>query len=166
MWSGREQIKLTAKEFQLYKKTGKFPDRYRSKEEVKKGKILFNNVKGGWRTIGGKRYHFRSKMEMNYARILQWEKEQALIEDWEYEPKEFWFEKIKRGVRSYKPDFKVVMKGGAHEWRETKGFHHKRGQTALKRMKKYYPGEKVVLVEYATFTTLSKQLSKIIKGWE
>ena len=56
--------------------------------------------KAGWREIAGRRIYFRSRWEANYARYLQWLKDRGEIVDWEYEPETFWFEKIKRGVRS------------------------------------------------------------------
>ncbi len=62
----------------------------------------------GWREIGGKRHYFKSLWEANYARFLQWLKEQGKIENWQYEPDTFWFDKIKRGVNNYTPDFKIT----------------------------------------------------------
>lgn len=56
--------------------------------------------KQGWREVGGKRCYFRSKWEANYARYLQWMKDQGKIAEWEHEPETFWFEAIKRGTWS------------------------------------------------------------------
>jgi hypothetical protein len=35
----------------------------------------------------------------------------GVVVEWEYEPEEFWFLEVPRGVRSYKPDFRVTYKG-------------------------------------------------------
>src|SRR5690606_8292944 len=47
---------------------------------------------------------FRSSWEANYARYLNFLKSQGHIYKWEFEPDTFWFESIRRGVRSYLPD--------------------------------------------------------------
>ncbi len=49
--------------------------------------------------------YFRSRWERNWARYLNFLVQHGEITGWEYEPKTFWFHKIKRGTRSYKPDF-------------------------------------------------------------
>jgi hypothetical protein len=96
-------------------------------------------TKAGWREIGGKRNYYRSMWEANYARYLEYLKRHHLIMDWEYEPVTFWFESIKRGVRSYKPDFRVTDSDGAVVYHEVKGFMDTKSATKLKRMSKYYP---------------------------
>ena len=63
-------------------------------------------------------------------------KDQGEILKWEYEPETFWFEKIKRGVRTYTPDFKVTEKDGSIIFHEVKGYMDARSKTKLKRMKK------------------------------
>lgn len=74
---------------------------------------------------------FRSRTEANYARVLKYTKV-----NFEYEPKTFWFEGIKRGTRAYIPDFYLPDKD---EWHEFKGWLDPKSITKLKRMKKYYP---------------------------
>lgn len=68
------------------------------------------------------------------------------ISSWEYEPDTFWFEKIKRGVRSYTPDFKIVHKDGTVEYHEVKGWMDKKSQTKIKRMAIYHPEIKLVVL--------------------
>jgi hypothetical protein len=70
------------------------------------------NSKDGWREICGVRKYYRSLWEINYAHYLQWLKERGEIQPRWHKPKEFWFESIRRGVRSYKPDFEIVEKDG------------------------------------------------------
>ncbi len=101
---------------------------------------------GTWVELGGKKYYFRSAWEERFARWLQACEDRDWLLSWAYEPRTFWFLKIKRGVRSYKPDFRVKWKNGDLVWYEVKGFMDKRSATKLKRMAKYYPGTKVVVV--------------------
>jgi hypothetical protein len=115
-------------------------------------------------TIGGKRYYFKSKWERNYARYLQWKKEQGDITDWTYETKTFWFEGIKRGTTSYKPDFVVTTLSGI-EYHEVKGYMDAKSKTKLKRMAKYFPSERVVLIQKDWFK-LNFKFKLVIKDWE
>ena len=111
--------------------------------------------KQGWDIVGGKRYWFRSGFEVRWARYLEFLKEIGEIADWEYEPKDFWFEEIKRGTVSYKPDFRVnYMRQlsdpnaaiGEIIWHECKGHIQQKDVTKFRRMAKYYPDEKIILV--------------------
>ena len=122
--------------------------------------------KAAWREIAGRRIYFRSRWEANYARYLQFLKEHAQIQDWEHEPETFWFLEIKRGVRSYLPDFKVFNKDGTHYFVEVKGYYDAKSLTKIKRFKKYYPKEKLYLVDTKWFTTNNAKLSGLILGWE
>jgi hypothetical protein len=127
----------------------------------------------GWREIGGKRMYFRSKWEAQYARFLQWSKEQGHILDWEHEPKTFWFENIKRGVRSYLPDFRVwhlnantAPPSEDHHWVEVKGWLDPKSATKLKRMAKYYPDEKIFVIDKTWFAKNNHMMRNLIKDWE
>jgi hypothetical protein len=104
-----------------------------------------------WHVVGGRRIYFRSKWEYSYALYLHWQKEQKIILEWEYEPKTFWFENIKRGVRSYKPDFRVQRSPGSTIWIEVKGYLDPKSKTKLARFKKYYPNEQIEVVGKAWF---------------
>lgn len=95
--------------------------------------------KSQWVELSGKRFYARSSWEAQYAFYLEFLKRQNVIADWEHEPKIFWFEKIKRGVRSYLPDFEVHTKTGSVEFHEVKGWMCPRSKTTLSRMKKYHP---------------------------
>ncbi len=127
---------------------------YKKKYITKKGTSAF---KQGWYEIAGERKYFRSSWEYKYACYLQMLKNQGEIKHYEFEPHTFWFLKIMRGVRSYKPDFKVTYRdkefdvmGKATEfdrveWHEVKGWLDPKSKTKLKRMAKYYPNEVIVL---------------------
>jgi len=122
--------------------------------------------KAGWRQIGGKRKYYRSGWEANYARYLQWLKENKQIKEWEHEPKTFWFEKIKRGCRSYLPDFKVIENNGEIVLHEVKGWMDNRSKTKIKRMKKYYPNIKLIIIGKKTYKEIKNKISGMIKDWE
>ena len=123
--------------------------------------------KAGWREVGGKRFYARSAWEANYARILQLKKDGGEIYDWEHEPDVFWFEAIKRGVRSYKPDFKVWESADSDPYYvEVKGWMDAASKTKLKRMKKYHPGVRLELVDSKAYKRIAKTASKTVPGWE
>lgn len=75
----------------------------------------------------------------------------GIIKGWEHEPKCFWFNEIKRGTRSYLPDFKVSLHDGSHYWVEVKGYFDSKSLTKIKRFRKYYPQEKLVVVSKEWF---------------
>ena len=124
----------------------------------------FSHIKGGKRSDLENRY-FRSRWEANYARYLNFLKEQGEIIDWEYEPDTFFFEGIKRGTREYTPDFKITENDGSIVYHEVKGWLDKKSKTKLKRMKKYYPDIKVIVIGEDEYKAI-KKYSRLIKAWE
>jgi len=89
-------------------------------------------AKGGYRE--DLKQFFRSKMEANIARYYNYVKI-----NWFYEPREYKFEKIKRGTRYYKPDFYLATP--QRLFIEVKGYFRPIDKTKLRRFKKYYPEE-------------------------
>ena len=126
----------------------------------------YSRAKSGWIELGGKVLFARSRWEANYARYLQWLKSIGEIQEWEHEPKTFWFEKIKRGVRSYLPDFRVTINGGSIEWHEVKGWMDGRSKTKIKRMAKYYPKETLHVFGADWFKETGRKMALIVPGWE
>jgi hypothetical protein len=122
--------------------------------------------KAAWTEVGGVRFYARSRWEANYARYLQFLKEKAFITSWEHEPETFWFEAIKRGCRSYLPDFKVTLPDGAIEYHEVKGWMDARSVTKIKRMAKYHPKITLVVRDAKWYCANRPTLRAIIKGWE
>lgn len=122
--------------------------------------------KCGWREIGGQRKYYRSRWEANYARFLQWLKERGDIVKWEHEPETFWFEQIKRGCRSYLPDFRVTENNGNIVYHEVKGWMDDRSKTKIKRMAKYYPKTKLIIIDGPIYKDIKKKMSRLIDGWE
>jgi hypothetical protein len=123
-----------------------------------------NGTKSGKREDIG--IFVRSAWEANYARYLNWLKAQGEIQKWDYEKETFEFEGIKRGTRFYTPDFRVWNKDGAIEYHEIKGWMHPKGKTALKRMKKYHPHIKIVLIQQKEYRALARAVSQLVPNWE
>lgn len=115
-------------------------------KRIKNKGSLYSRANVGWYKIKGKEYYFRSGWEVVYARYLEWLKDNQKIAKWEYEPKCFWFEKIKRGVRSYTPDFKIYNWTGTEEYHEVKGHMDEKSKTKIKRMAKYYPEVTLIVI--------------------
>lgn len=114
--------------------------------------------------LGGK--YFRSSWEANFARYLNYLVKNGALHKWEYEPDTFWFEAIKRGTRSYLPDFKLWdAPESAPYYVEVKGWMDEKSKTKLSRMKKYYPEVKIVLFGAAEYKELSKS-KELFDGWE
>ena len=120
----------------------------------------------GWREIGGFKKYYRSKWEANYARYLEWLKEHGEIIKWSHEPKTFWFEGIKRGCMSYLPDFHVVEKNGSEAYHEVKGWMDDRSKTKIRRMAKYHPSVKLIVIDSKGYAAIKKVMQPLIKDWE
>lgn len=110
--------------------------------------------------------YFRSSWEANYARYLNWLIKQHQIKCWEYESVTFEFKSIKKGTRFFTPDFKVTLLNDKVEYHEVKGWNHPKGNTALKRMAKYYPDIPIVLIDAKVYKSLAKQIHQLIPNWE
>lgn len=130
------------------------------------GAVKHGSWKSAWREIGGQRKFYRSAWEANYARYLNWLQQRGDILDWKHEPETFWFDKIRRGVRSYLPDFRVWENDGTTKLHEVKGWMDARSHTTLKRMAKYHPHETIVLIRAKQYQDITKKLGRLIEGWE
>lgn len=122
--------------------------------------------KAGWRPIGGQRCYFRSRWEANYARYLQFLVDKKQIIKWEHEPETFWFEDIKRGCRSYLPDFRVTELSGLVIYHEVKGWMDDRSKTKINRMRIYHPNIKLIIIEKKTYMDIYRKLGNLLDGWE
>jgi hypothetical protein len=126
----------------------------------------------GARRVGGRYVHstqgraedlgttwFRSKSERNYARFLRF-----LGIPYAYEPTTFVFEKIRSGIRTYKPDFYLPSSG---EYHEVKLWLDKRSAIQLKRMRIHHPQVKVVVIGREFFQDIcAKHLCRAIAHYE
>lgn len=125
----------------------------------------FSNVTSGVRDDIGTMF-FKSAWEANYARYLMFLVKVGEIIKWAYEPTTFWFEKIRRGIRSYKPDFQVWPKTGPDYFVEVKGWMYRGSQTKLNRMKKFYPEARIVLVGPKEYRAIARTAAGLIPEWE
>jgi hypothetical protein len=126
--------------------------------------------RSGSRSVSGRRkdlgdIYFRSKWEANYARYLNLLKRSGEIKEWLFEPKRFDFP-IKRGTNSYLPDFFVHYKNNLSEYHEIKGILDSVSLTKIRRMNKYYPDIKIVIIGKEEYEKIEKEFSKKIKTWE
>ena len=119
-----------------------------------------------WRTIGCQRIFARSTYEANYARYLQYLQEMGHIISWQHEPKTFWFDGIRRGCVSYKPDFRVQRSKDHHDWVEVKGYMDAKSATKIKRFRKYFPDEKLLVIDGKWFTRNNSKMRLLIPEWE
>jgi hypothetical protein len=132
--------------------------------QFKAGRL--SRYKQEWKDIGERRIFVRSNWEYYYAIYLDTLVKQGQILDYEHEPKTFWFDKIKRGTTSYKPDFLVLHKNGEEEWIEVKGYMDAKSATKIKRMKIYFPSVKLRIVDATWFKANSKSLKILVAAYE
>lgn len=125
--------------------SGGYPNVQRGEYECSKGTI-----------------YFRSKWEANYALYLDFLIKQHQIKNWEYEKKTFVFESILYGTRRYTPDFEIKNNDDSLEYHEIKGYMDGRSKTKLKRMAKYFPKVKLVLIDGDYYKDLKKKLGKTL----
>lgn len=95
-----------------------------------------------------KGYTLKSDAEYSFALLLDALEKTGAVIEWRYEPNEFWFEGIRRGTVSYKPDFGVIWKNDGQIFYEVKrGTDIKpKDITKWKRMSARYPNDRLVLV--------------------
>lgn len=105
--------------------------------------------------------YFRSKWEANYALYLDFLVKNRQIAEWEYEAQYFEFDKIRHGTTRYLPDFKVTLLNGKFEYHEVKGYMDSRSKTKLKRMAKYHPEIKLILIDGDAYKDIKKKIGKM-----
>lgn len=121
---------------------------------------------GYYPVLNSKPLFMRSSWELNYACYLDYLVKNGEILKWEYEVDVFWFDKIKRGVRSYKPDFKVYDLNGNYVYHEVKGWMDAKSKTKLNRMRIYHPNIKIKLIDHKEYNLIKKQYSHILENWD
>ena len=123
----------------------------------------WGNIERGYFDINGKEIFFRSKWEANYALYLDFLIKQKQILKWEYEADTFIFEKIKFGTRSYRPDFKVYNNEKDFSYHEVKGYMDAKSKTKIKRMAKYYPNIKLIIIDKDVYKDIKNKIGKMLK---
>ena len=125
-----------------------------------------NRYKNGNYNINGNDIFFRSSWEANYALYLDFLIKQKQIKSWTYEKDVFIFKKIKFGTRSYRPDFKIYNLDNTFEYHEVKGYMDNKSKTKIKRMAKYYPNVKLIIIDKDVYKDLKKKIGKMLKFYQ
>lgn len=134
--------------------------RYRNPESI------YSRAASGRREDLGSTF-FRSRWEANYARYLNLLMKMGAVTEWAYEPETFWFDGVKRGTVSYKPDFRVLYRGDETPvYVELKGWVQDKDRTKWKRMAKYHPHIKLEIIGGKEFAALRAKWSSAIPNWE
>ena len=113
--------------------------------------------------LGG--LYVRSAWEANYARYLTWLQGRGMIASWSFEPTTFEFP-VQRGSRFYTPDFLVVERDGSSSYHEVKGWMDPRSATKLRRMAKYHPEVRLVLIDKEAYRAIARDAAPFIPAWE
>ena len=138
-------------------------------KKLRASKIITNpysRAKRGRRSDIGDIF-FKSRWEANFARYLEFLKKNGSIFKWEYEEDRFEFHKIRFGTRSYLPDFKVFdTETSEPYYYEIKGWMDRKSIVRLKRMSKYYPSVKIILISQKEYKEIENKLGGLIQFWE
>lgn len=111
--------------------------------------------------VGGKKFLAKSTWEYDIALYLQHLLEFGYISSWEYEPVAFEFEYDGGGVRSYKPDFRVIRREKEY-FIEVKGWQDAKSKLKKKLMAEKYPNVRILYVGGPTYEKIkSKYKSEI-----
>ena len=131
---------------------------------INAGRNVYSRCRRGTREDLG--FFVRSRWEANYARYLKWLEANGQIAAWKYEPTTFRFEGVSRGPYTYKPDFLVIEKDGTRAYHEVKGWMDSASRSRLKRFAKFYPDERIVVIDQAAYRQIERKLSSVIRHWE
>lgn len=123
----------------------------------------YSRGKGGYREDLG--IYVRSTWEANYARYLNFLVKKSAIKSWSFEEDTFDFVGIRRGTRSYTPDFKITENDSSIVYHEVKGYMDGKSKVKLKRMKKYYPHIRIVLIQNKEMMEIKRKVGSLLK-WE
>lgn len=110
---------------------------------------------------------YRSGWERNVARYLDHLVTTGEVERVEYEPERFFFP-VKRGNKSYLPDFKVWYPDGSYEWWEVKGYMDNDSKIKLRRFALHHTEEslKLKLIDRSAYMKIKAEFENVLEGWE
>lgn len=110
---------------------------------------------------------YRSGWERNVARYLKHLISEGVVDRFEYEPQRFQFP-VKRGNKSYLPDFKVWYPDGSYEWWEVKGYMDSDSRIKLKRFALHWTEEsmKLKLIDRPAYMKIKAEYEHKLEGWE
>ena len=101
-------------------------------------------------TVGKHKFLAKSTWEYDVALYLQYLLDHAYISSWEYEPISFDFDYEGNGIRSYKPDFRVIRKGKEY-FIEVKGWQDTKSKLKKKLMSEKYPDVQMVYIDQSVY---------------
>lgn len=150
-------------------------EEFRQKKSDNQSRIMRDKIKNtphklysrgisGYVTISDKTFYSKSSWEKNIAFYLQNLKEKGEIKDWHYEADVFVFSQIKRGVRSFCPDFKIIKNDDSFYYIEVKGYFDKKSILKIERMNAFFPQIKLEVIDKNKYDVISLEKEKII-GW-
>lgn len=125
---------------------------------------IYSNAKHGTIQVGDNIFFARSSWEANIACYFEFLKSKNEIKNWVHEPETFWFNDIKRGVRSYKPDFLITRNDNTSYYVEVKGYMDSKSKTKLDRMNRYYPKVEIDLIDQKRYYNIAK-MKGFIPNW-
>lgn len=168
--AGHKKCLQCGEVYHSYIKTRKYCSQVCYHKASARSKLVNLERIGGHKYKGGMRddlgIYVRSAWEANYARYLNWLVSIGEIKEWQYEPDTFEFTGVKKGTRFYTPDFKITNLDNSIEYHEVKGYMDSRSKTKLKRMAKYYPGIKLIVIDGKAYSALAKDVKRLIPEWE
>ena len=125
-----------------------------SEEYLKNNHQRIYGSKAGFREDLNK--YFRSTWEANFARILNY-----LNISYEFEPKKFNMIDKNGLPFGYTPDFKIKNK-----YIEIKGYWHVGDKEKMQLFKKYFPNEKMHIIDKSLYLKYKNKFSHKIPTWE
>lgn len=97
--------------------------------------------------IGGMAYVFKSSWEVEVAKRLHELSIDGCILGWNYESMHFNFDDMKRGTRSYCPDFEVKRSDGSIFYIEVKGWKMERSMERIRMFQERYPDVELYIID-------------------
>lgn len=117
-------------------------------ERKMNGSIRTYSNKGDYPVeIGGNDYVFKSSWEVEVAKRLHELCLDGFILDWSYESRHFNFDDMKRGTRSYCPDFEVKRLDGSVFYIEVKGWKMERSMKRIRMFQERYPDVELYIID-------------------
>lgn len=138
----------------------------------KRGTLTNNNRakcswKARWRKIGDKKIFLRSRWEANYARYLEYLKQNKRIIDWDYETQTFLFKNGREDrCFAYVPDFEILTKSRDVVFHEVKGWYDERSRIKIKKMRQEYPSITLKLIRERQYKKIKEKYANKIPNWE
>lgn len=114
--------------------------------------------------VGEKKFLVKSTWEYDIALYLHHLLECGYISDWDYEPVAFDFDYDGRGVRSYKPDFRVVKRGREY-FIEVKGWQDAKSKLKKEMMATQYPNVRMLYVDQSVYKKIRNKYGKVLANF-